>query len=46
MARAKRRGYHTDVILDFVLLAIPLAIIGARLYYVAFEWENYAGNLI
>jgi len=37
MARARRRGYHTDVILDFVLLAIPLAIVGARLYYVAFE---------
>lgn len=46
MARAMRRGYHTDVILDFVLLAIPLAIVGARLYYVAFEWENYADNLV
>lgn len=46
MARASRRGYHTDVILDFVLLAIPLAIVGARLYYVAFEWKNYADDLI
>ncbi len=44
--RAKNRGYKSDVILDFVLLAIPLAVIGARLYYVAFEWENYAGNLM
>lgn len=46
MARATRRGYHTDVVLDLVLLAIPLAIIGARLYYVAFEWKNYADNLV
>jgi phosphatidylglycerol:prolipoprotein diacylglycerol transferase len=44
--RAKNRGYKSDVILDFVLLAIPLAVIGARLYYVAFEWESYADNLL
>ena len=44
--RAKNRGYHPDVILDFVLLAIPLAVIGARLYYVAFEWQDYADNLL
>ena len=44
--RAKRRGWTTDLVLDFILLAIPLAVIGARLYYVAFEWEQYAPNLI
>lgn len=43
--RAKRRGWKSDLVLDFVFLAVPLAVIGARLYYVAFEWENYAGNL-
>jgi phosphatidylglycerol:prolipoprotein diacylglycerol transferase len=31
-----------DDILDFVLIAIPLGIIGARLYYVAFEWGSFA----
>ena len=44
--RAKRRGWKSDLVLDFILLAIPLAVIGARLYYVAFEWEQYAQNLI
>jgi len=44
--RAKRRGWKSDLVLDFILLAIPLAIIGARLYYVTFEWEQYAQNLI
>ena len=44
--RAKRRGWKSDLVLDFILLAIPLAVIGARLYYVAFEWEQYAPNLI
>jgi len=44
MQRAKNRGCRADVILDLVLLAIPLAVIGARAYYVAFEWETYAQN--
>ena len=41
----KRRGYTSEVIFDFLLLAIPLGIIGARLYYVAFSFEEFAGNL-
>ncbi len=44
--RAKRRGWTSDLVLDFILLAIPLAVIGARMYYVAFEWEQYSQNLI
>jgi len=34
MRRAKKLGYNPDHIVDFCLLAIPLAIIGARLFYV------------
>jgi phosphatidylglycerol:prolipoprotein diacylglycerol transferase len=43
--RAKQRGFKSDMILDFLFLAIPLAIVGARLYYVVFEWEGYARDL-
>lgn len=43
--RAKRRGWKSDLLLDFILLAVPLAVVGARLYYVAFEWDQYAQNL-
>lgn len=32
-------------IIDLVLYAAPLAIIGARLYYVAFTWPNYRNHL-
>ena len=32
--RAKRAGYKTDLILDFVLFAVPIAIVCARIYYV------------
>lgn len=41
---ANRLGYDQDMIIDFCLLAIPLAIIGARLYYVIFSWEYYSKN--
>lgn len=41
MRYAKKLGYDPEMIVDFGLLAIPLAIIGARLYYVIFEWELY-----
>lgn len=44
--RAKKRGWSPDLVFDFILLALPLAVIGARLYYVAFEWDQYAGNLL
>ena len=42
--RAHRRGWSSDLVLDFILLAVPLAIIGARAYYVAFEWEYFSAN--
>ncbi|MDR3085182.1 MAG: prolipoprotein diacylglyceryl transferase [Christensenellaceae bacterium] len=41
---AKRREIEPDSILDLALLTIPLAIVFARLYYVAFEWPRYASD--
>ena len=32
----------TDDVIDFVLWAFPLGIVGTRLYYVAFEWGYYS----
>ena len=31
---AKRRGYRSEMILDFMLIAIPVCVICARIYYV------------
>lgn len=39
-----KRGFHQEYLTDVLLWAIPLAIIGARIYYVIFKWENYADN--
>lgn len=44
--RAPRHDIQPDKILDFVLICIPLGIIGARLYYVVFNWSYYAGDLM
>ena len=41
---SKIRGYSSDMILDFILLAVPLGVI-ARLYYVVFSWDEFAGHL-
>lgn len=45
MHRSKKEGISEDRILDIALFAIPAAIVGARLYYVIFNWEYYDGNL-
>ena len=34
---AKKRGYYKDLVFDIAILCIPLAIIGARVYYVIFS---------
>ena len=40
---APKKNILSDDILDFILIAFPLAIIGARLYYVIFRlrWFNH-----
>ena len=43
---AKRRGQDPELYLDFALYAIICSIIGARIYYVLFEWEQYKDNLL
>ena len=43
---AKKRGLPEDLGIDLALVCMPLAILGARLYYVAFRWQNYADDLL
>ena len=44
--RAKEFGTNFDLITDAILFAVPLAIICARIYYVAFQWEHYKDDPI
>ncbi|MGL4773328.1 MAG: prolipoprotein diacylglyceryl transferase [Clostridium sp.] len=42
---AKKKNLNFDTIIDGFLIAFPCALIGARAYYVIFEWEHYGKHL-
>lgn len=44
--RAPMHKIEPDKMIDFVLICIPAGIIGARLYYVIFNWDEYAWNFM
>lgn len=41
----KRTGQLLDNYYDLAIFSIIFGVIGARLYYVIFEWDNYKDNL-
>ena len=41
----RRVGIKEDDILDLAIVAIPSGLIGARLYYVIFNWDYYSQNI-
>lgn len=43
---AKRTGQNVDDYYDLAILVIIFGVIGARLYYVAFEWDTYKNDLL
>jgi len=43
---AKRTKQDPDTYLEFGIYAIISAIVGARLYFVIFDWDNYQNNLL
>lgn len=42
----KKLGISANEIIDGAIVVVPLSIVGTRLWYVAFEWERYANDLI
>ena len=42
----KYRDVNYDSLIDVVLISLPIGIIGARLYYVAFAFNDYKDNLV
>ena len=44
--RAPKKLLNQERLLDFFVWAAPAGIIGARLYYVIFEWDRYKDNLM
>ena len=46
LLEAKRTKQNTDQYIDLAIFGIISAIIGARLYYVIFEWDYYSQHLL
>ena len=46
MKRSDKFGLTQDNVLDMLLCAVPLAIIGARAYYCIFSWDMYKDDPI
>lgn len=44
--QAKRTDQNKDLYLDFALYAIIISVIGARIYYVIFAWDEFKDNPI
>jgi len=42
---AKKTNQDTEIYSEFLIYALISAIIGARIYYVVFSWEQYKDNL-
>ena len=45
-AEAKRTKQDPEDYFDFAIYAVIFSIIGARIYYVAFSWDMYKGDLL
>lgn len=44
LKHCRQFGLKQDNIIDMLIIAVPSAIIMARLYYCAFDWEYYISN--
>lgn len=42
---AKRNGQDQNKYLDMMIISLLAAVIGSRLFYVAFSWDFYKGNI-
>jgi phosphatidylglycerol:prolipoprotein diacylglycerol transferase len=45
MRNCNKFGIKQSDIIDLILFIIPISVIGARLYFVIFSWQNYKNNL-
>lgn len=46
MRNSEKEGIKQDDVIDLVLFAAPIAIVGARIYYVIFNWSEFNGDFL
>lgn len=44
--RMKKEALNPEHVTNMLLIILPVSIIGARLYYVIFEWHRYHDNIL
>lgn len=44
--RAPKHGMTADNVLNLAIISVPVGIIGARIYYILFNWDLYAGDFL
>ncbi len=42
----RRRNLPNDLLYDLVIASLALGVVGARLMYVALNWQSYSTNLV
>lgn len=42
--RAERRGFNPELVWNQLMLGLVAGIVGARIYYVVFEWHQFQGD--
>ena len=45
LRRTKQYGISQDNVIYFLIVAVPLAIVGARFVFVVLNWDFYSGNV-
>ena len=45
LRQVRKWGYKDQMLEDFFLMMMPIVIIGARIYYVIFDWSYYSNNI-
>ncbi|MBU5306757.1 prolipoprotein diacylglyceryl transferase [Clostridioides mangenotii] len=46
LKESKRVGISEDDVINIAIIAIPVGLICARIYYVVFNWDYYAGDIM
>ena len=46
LREARRVGENTDYYWDMLIIGLVAGVVGARIYYVIFAWDNYKDNLL
>ena len=46
LRQSPRYGIHPDSMIDMFMFALPISVIFARLFFVAFEWDTFRDDLL